>query len=267
MYKVFYYFRIYFKLQLLHIRTNLEYEADFWIGIIGTLLTHLSGVIFVWTLFDHIPVIEGWNLWEILFLYALVTIPRGLVELLCDGQWRLRLLVNLGDFDRILIRPISPALQVVTQYTSIHGLGGVILGCYILIIASSRLNYSWNVSNITFMILTLASSFILIGSINFLTNCIAFWNPGTKGAFPFLVIQFAEFTKYPITVYGSLVRFLITWIIPFAFISYYPGSILLGKSLRYPLLGYGAPFASLIILCVTAIIWRRGIARYHGVGH
>jgi len=102
--------RIYGKLQLVHLRAHLEYEADFWIGIVGVVLTHGAGFVFVWAFFSSVPSIAGWGLWDTAFLYALSIIPRGLVEILCDGQWNLRMLVNRGEFDRLLVRPISPAL-------------------------------------------------------------------------------------------------------------------------------------------------------------
>ncbi|CAA9270191.1 MAG: hypothetical protein AVDCRST_MAG93-2600, partial [uncultured Chloroflexia bacterium] len=125
--------RMYGKLQVLHLRMQLEYEADFWIGIVAVALTQVAGIIFIWAIFDRVPVLVGWNLWEILFLYALSIIPRGLNELLGDGSWVLRGMVNRGEFDRLLVRPMSPAVQLITQSLSVHGFGSIILGSIILL--------------------------------------------------------------------------------------------------------------------------------------
>lgn len=259
--------RIYGKLQLLHLRTHLEYKADFWIGIVGVALTHAAGLVFIGALFSRVPEVEGWSLWEVAFLYALSIIPRGLVEILCDGQWRLRLLVNHGEFDRLLVRPISPALQVITQISSIHGFGSVVLGSTILLRATTELNLSWSVWQYVFLAATLLGSVILIGSINFATNCIAFWEPSASSAFPFLVQNFAEFAKFPTTLYDRFVQILITWVLPFAFVSYYPGIALLGKPEAHAWLGYAAPFAGPAVALIAGFIWRRGLVRYQGAGH
>jgi hypothetical protein len=113
--------RLYFTLQLIQLRTVVEYRGDFWIGILGAVLMHGVGLVFIGALFSRIPEIAGWTVWEVAILYGLTLIPRGLGELFCDGPWTLRAKVNSGEFDRILVRPISPALQAATQLASIHG--------------------------------------------------------------------------------------------------------------------------------------------------
>lgn len=40
--------------------------------------------------------------------------------------------------------------------------------------------------------------------------------------------QMAYFAKYPTEIYARFIRFIITWIIPFAFVAYLPASYFLG---------------------------------------
>lgn len=259
--------RLYGKLQILHLRVHLEYEADFWIGILGAGLRHTASFIFIWTLFSRIPLVNGWSLWEIAFLYGLSIIPVGLVELLYDGQWELRRLVNQGEFDRLLLRPLSPALQVITQLSSIHGLGSVLLGFWILAYAAQQLHLVWSVGTWFFLFATLASSILIIGSLNYITNCSVFWDPANSSSLPLLVQQTIEFAKYPVTMYGRLVQVLITWVLPLTFVSYYPGLVMLGKSDPGLWLGYAAPLAGPVLTLLTAIIWHYCLKAYQGVGN
>jgi ABC-2 type transport system permease protein len=259
--------RIYGKLQLLHLRAHLEYEADFWIGILGVALTQGAGFVFVWALFSNVPNVAGWRLWEIAFLYALSIIPRGLVEILCDGQWDLRLLVNRGELDRLLLRPVSPVLQVITMDVSIHGFGSVLLGAAIMLRAARELGLAWSTWQYLFLAATLLSSVLLIGAINLATNCIAFWEPSSSSTFPFMIQNFLEFAKFPLSLYDRLVQGLMTWVLPFAFVSYYPGVALLGKSVESQSLGYLAPLAGPVVALIAGLIWRTGLRRYQGTGH
>ena len=41
----------------------------------------------------------------------------------------------------------------------------------------------------------------------------------------------------------------------------------LGRPERSAWLGYGAPLAGLAMALVAALVWRRGLLRYQGVGH
>jgi viologen exporter family transport system permease protein len=261
---VFHLLSIYSKLQLLHLRIYLEYRADFWIGVLGMLLTQGAGWIFIWTVFNRVPQVGGWKLWEIALLYALAIIPSGLTALFYDGHWQLRSLVNQGAFDRLLVRPISPALQVITQSSSIHGFGTVLLGLVILATAVYQLGLSWKLWQYGFLFLTLISAFICVGSVNFATNCIAFWDSSADGSFPFMVQNSLEFVKYPVHLYGRLIQFIITWILPFAFISYYPALVLLGKPVWF---AYFSPLVGPIMALIASGIWRLGLLRYQGTGH
>jgi ABC-2 type transport system permease protein len=259
--------RIYGKLQLLHLRAHLEYEADFWIGILGVALTHGAGFVFVWALFSNVPSVAGWQLWEIAFLYALSIIPRGLVELLCDGQWSLRQLVNRGELDRLLLRPVSPMLQLITMEMSIHGFGSVLLGAAIMLRAVRELGLAWGAWHYLFLAATLFSSVLLIGAINLATNCIAFWEPSSSSTFPFMVQNFMEFAKFPLSLYDRLVQGLMTWVLPFAFVSYYPGIALLARPVETQWLSYLAPLTGPIVSLLAGLIWRTGLGRYQGAGH
>lgn len=252
---------------MVHLRTHLEYEADFWIGVVGVALTHGAGLVFVWTVFQRVPKVAGWTLWEIAFLYALAIVPRGLVELLADGQWRLRALVNRGEFDRLLVRPVSPALQLVTQMSSIHGFGSVLLGAVVLARALDHLDLAWGPGQWGFLALSIAGGATLIASVNFATNCVAFWDPSANSAFPFLVQQSLEFAKFPVSLYGRLIQALLTWVLPFAFVSYYPGTVLLGRPGGDRAIGYAAPLAGPAVALLAGLVWRRGLMRYQGTGH
>ena len=259
--------RIYFLLQTVHLRTALTYEADFWIGIVGVALTQGAGIIFVWTIFQHIPTVDGWSLWEVALLYALVVIPRGLVELLCDGMWQLRALVNRGELDRLLVRPISPLLQLITQFSSIHGMGSVLLGSMVLIQSVQALHLHWGIGEIVLLGVTLVNAVLLMGSINLLTNCVAFWDPSASSSFPFLIQNFCDFGKFPLTLYNQLMQFVLTWLVPFAFVSYYPGLVLLHRAGASPWLAYGTPLSGPVMLLIAVSIWRIGLKRYQGTGH
>lgn len=265
--RLWFHLRMYATFQVVHLRTALAYEADFWIGILGVALTHGVGIVFVWALFLRVPQVAGWNVWEVATLYALSIIPRGLTELLCDGQWELRRLINRGEFDRLLVRPLSPALQVITQFSSIHGLGSVLLGGIVLARARGALGLHWGVGLWLLLALTLLSGTALMSALNYATNCQGFWDTGSSSSFPFLMQNLAEFAKFPLTLYDRLVQGVLTWVVPFACVSYYPGLVLLQRPEAQPWMVVVAPLAAGGMIIIAAIVWRQGLARYQGTGH
>lgn len=259
--------KFYFRLQLMQLRTAVEYNTDFWIGIAGATLTQVSGLVFISALFSQIPEVEGWTVWEIALLYALALIPKGLTELFCDGPWALRPLVNSGEFDRLLVRPIPPALQTATRIASIHGLGQTGLGIVVFVMAGNRIALDWSIGKALFLVMILVSGTVMIGAINYLVNLIAFWEPSADSAIPTLFSVMIDFAKFPLDIYNVLIRGLITVVLPYAFITYFPALVLLDKDSSLRWLGYLTPLVAATIVLVTALLWRLGINRYQGVGH
>jgi ABC-2 type transport system permease protein len=259
--------RFYFRLQLVQLRTAVEYSADFWIGIAGSALMHVSGLVFISALFSQIPEVEGWTAWEIALMYALALIARGFVEMACDGPWALRMLVNTGQFDRLLVRPVPASLQAATQIASIHGLGQMGLGIAVFTIANGRADVDWTAWKVAYLAVALLSSVVMLAAINFLVNMIAFWEPSGSSAIPTLLAMSIDFAKFPLDIYNVLIRGLITVVIPYAFITYFPALVLLEKESSVRWLGYMTPVATAAVVAVTAFLWTRGINRYQGVGH
>jgi ABC-2 type transport system permease protein len=73
-----------------------------------------------------------------------------------------------------------------------------------------------------------------------------------------------EMAKYPLTIYGRGVTFLLTWVFPFAMASFYPASHLLGRDVG--LLAWASPFVAAILLAIGYRFWRFGLGYYAGTG-
>lgn len=259
--------RIYFKLQTMQIRSAIEYAADFWIGIVGAMMLQASGLVFISALFTQVPEVAGWSAWNIVVMYSLAMIPTGLRELASDGFWALRSKVNNGEFDRVLVRPISPALQSATALVTIHGFGGVLLGTVLLVMGLSRSGAAIHWWTVPFILLVIISGTIMVCSLALLINLTGFWEPSAQSALPTMLGLMIDFAKFPIDIYNAAIRVIVTLILPYAFLSYFPALVLLDRDSEWKWLGFCTPVAALWVLLVTKWVWGKALNRYQGVGH
>ena len=259
--------RLYAKLQLVQIRATVEYRADFWIGILGAMLQQGAGLVFVSALFSQIPEVAGWTVWNIAILYGLAMLPKGLTELFCDGPWTLRGKVNSGEFDRVLVRPVSPALQSATAIVSIHGFGQVILGIIVLAMGMSRSDIAFQWWTLPYLALIVVSSAVMIGALNFVINMTGFWEPSAQSALPTMLALLIDFAKFPLDIYTMVIRGLVTVVMPYAFVSYFPALLLLNRDTPWRWLGLATPLVTVLVLMFTAWLWGKALNRYQGVGH
>jgi ABC-2 type transport system permease protein len=62
------------------------------------------------------------------------------------------------------------------------------------------------------------------------------------------------------------VQALITVVVPYAFISFYPASTLFGK-MPWGQYGWLAPVVAIYAACMAGLIFRRGLRRYESTGN
>lgn len=261
------YARLYVKFLFVHVRSHMEYNVDFLIGTASSMLGQASALIFIWAIFSRIPEVQGWTMWEVAVIYGMANIPRGLAELFLNGVWAMRNLVSSGHFDRLLVRPVAPSLQVITQRFNVNGVSDITMGGTVLVVAASQLDLHWGVSEVAFLLLALVCGTGIIGVVNYATNCLAFWHPDDTGAFQVFVIRFMGLAQYPITIYGPTLQAFLSWIVPYAFVGYFPAVVLLGKDVHPVWLGWMSPVVLAVVIGITSLIWNRGLRHYESTGH
>jgi len=258
---------MYARLQLLHLRVALEYPTNFWIASVAMVLGEGTTIGFMWVLFRQVPMIAGWQFWEVLLLYALITLQTALGGFLCSGFWNIPQYVRSGQFDKMLVRPLSPLLQMATLHLDFRNIGRLVISLFILSQAIYTLPLMWGAWQIAFFAATLVGSTLLLNAIFFVPRCLVFWTLSDTTRIADWLWNFIDFAKYPLNAYTRPIQFVLTWMIPLAFITYYPVAVLLGKSLAQPWIGYFTPCAGPIAAVFAMIVWRRGLARYQSTGH
>ena len=52
-------------------KTMLEYKGDFILLIVTTIVGLMSGLVFIYLIYQKVPTIAGWSFWEIIFIYGI----------------------------------------------------------------------------------------------------------------------------------------------------------------------------------------------------
>ncbi|HEV8020045.1 MAG TPA: ABC-2 family transporter protein, partial [Candidatus Lustribacter sp.] len=79
-----------------------------------------------------------------------------------------------------------------------------------------------------------------------------------------------DFTRYPISIYGRGVQVVMAFILPFAFMNYFPATFFLQKSDAglhlNPAIGLLTPAIGLVWYGAAYLFWRFGLKHYQGTG-
>ncbi|MBN2086202.1 MAG: ABC-2 family transporter protein [Anaerolineales bacterium] len=249
-----------------NIKIKLEYKADFIIMLFSGSVLQLLGVMFLGVLYSRIPPIQGWTMWEIVLILASIFFTEGVVSFAFEGMWRIVRLINLGDMDRFLLRPVSPILQILTYDIGAHGIGNMITGVILCVIALSRTEILWTWDRILYLPVLIVSAAAIRTAISFAANCSGFWLTSFYNAFPLMVHQMADFAKYPTTLFTEPIQFFITVVLPYAFIGYIPAVYLFHKQ-PWGAAAWLAPLVAVWCVLIARAVFYRGLRRYDSPGN
>lgn len=243
----------------------LEYRSDFIMGIIGFLIGQIFNLMYLWIVFANIPSLGGWSLEEIIFLYGFSLIPKGIDHLLFDNLWTVsNYIIRNGEFDKYLTRPINSLFYVLVEKFQIDALGELIMGITLICITLPKLSVEFSILKIFFSLLVIPFATLIYSGMKIITTSIAFWIK-RSGNITYSIYMVNDFAKYPITIYNNFIKTVITYIIPFAFTTFYPATyVLTGENPLYNIVL--TIVISITIMIMGYFIWNKGIKFYESTG-
>ena len=99
--------------------------------------------------------------------------------------------------------------------------------------------------------------------------CIQFWTTDSAEVANAFTYGGNAATSYPLTVFPTEVVKAMTFVLPIAFVSWYPGLYVLGHEdpLGYPVwVQWLSPVVAALLLAVTMLVWRTGVRQYRSTG-
>ena len=258
------YINLYIEFLKQNIKVVLEYKTDFFIGVFSTLLIQFCGIFFVWVLFENVKTIHGWSFYQITFVYGLLTLAKAIDTTFFDNLLALGWeYVRGGKFDIFLTRPVSPLFQLVSSMIQQDGLGYLLTGIIIIAKSLSELKIHFGIIDFLFMLLFVISGGMILAAVNLITATSAFWTVNSHVIME-SVSSIQDFALYPILIYPKFIGFLLTWIIPYAFASFYPANYFLHKAFyNY---SFFSPLIAIILWFVALKVWNFGLKNYTSTG-
>jgi len=218
----------------------------------------------VWLLFTRFGDLAGWTAPEALLCYGVTNCAFALSELMARGFDSFPSVLSNGEFDRVLVRPRSLVLQVLGARLDLSRFGRLAVGFVILGWAVSGLAIKWSFLKAATVFLMVACGALLFTGIFVLGAAFAFVTTDGLELVNVFTDGGREMAQYPMTIYERPMRFVFTFLIPFACVNYLPLMFVLGKG--------GSPFAALLPLVGAVFVvpclavWKAGVRRYVSTG-
>jgi len=246
-------------------KVRLAYKGDFFIAVFSSMTATILGFGFVLILFSKIPRLQDWSFYEVLFLYGFSLIPLGFFNVL---SWNLYefgdVYIIQGRFDRILLRPVDTLFQVLFEKFRLESMQEVITGVAVVALCTRRLKIEWGAVDLLWFPVMILCGTVIYFAVFLLLTAVSFWFEDRVGIVP-PIYNMLTFGRYPLTIYNLYIQFFLSWIIPFAFASFYPVTHFLGREAFAPLF-HLVPVVTLAFAILARIVWNNGVRNYSSTG-
>lgn len=256
---------IYGKLVGARIRGDLQYRTSFALFTLSQFLICFLDIIAIWIIFSHVPRLAGWSLAEVMFLYGTTNVSFNLSDVFISQVEMLPMRIRLGTFDVFLIRPLGALFQLVTDEFALRRVGKVSQGVLVLGIAIAALDTSWSVADVAVTVSMIITGAVIFGSIWVIAAAINFWTVETTGLANAFTYGGNFLTQYPIDVYATWMRRVFAYLVPVAFVNYFPALFVLDKN-GFGALRFAHPLVAAAVAAIAAAFWREAIRHYRSTG-
>lgn len=260
-----FYVSMFFQYASQYLKTRLTYRVDTVVEILSDLLFQAVNLIFIIVVFGHTTSLGGWNRDEIIFIYGFFLVPYALFSSFFNiWDFNERYIVK-GEMDRVLTRPVHSLFQIIMERMELESLFGVITGLVIMGYAAMELGltFAWY-DVLIFMAMVAGGAFIYAGIFISIAT-IGFWSDSRTDIMP-MMYNIGNYGRYPVNIYHKVIRFVLTWILPFAFVGVYPAAYFLNREEWY---GYAflTPAVGIVFFSISVFLWNAGVKRYRGAGN
>ncbi len=255
---------IYFKSLAMHLKGELEYRVNFILSFLSQILVFFTYYFIIIALFTKFNNIKGFTLYEVLLCFSIIQFGFAFNEVFARGIDKFEDLIIQGDFDRLLLRPKNIILQVLCSNSDFVKISRLIQSLIIMGIALVHLNIEWSILKVITLILMIISSCVIFFGIFVVSAAYCFFTVQGLEVRNVFTDGGKHMAQYPIGVFRKGFLYFFTFIIPYAFVNYYPLLFFIGK--KDNVLYAFSPLIVLLYLIPCILIFYFGMKRYTSVG-
>ena len=258
----------YYKMEHKH---NMQFPVASVINILAVLLRESTSIWVIYLTLSRFGHINDWNMDEMFFLFSLLFLTYSGVVMLFADMRDFSQFVRDGKFDRIMVRPQGLMIQLISSHADgTAALGHGCLGIILFVISANKVGIIWNVKNILYYIFTILGGILIQGAVFIFFSALCFYLIEVRNIKDILYWNTRKFAGYPISIFNKGIQFVMIYLVPFAFVNYFPAQYLLRKEdmAAYPqIYMYIAPFVGIVLYGAAYLFWRYSVRYYVSTGN
>lgn len=238
----------------------MEFRLDFGFRIVMDMVWYVVNFLFFWVLFRHTTLLGEWTYDQSLVFLGGVFVSDALhMTIFSNNMWWLPFLINKGDLDFYLVRPVSSLFFVSLREFAANSFVNLLMAVGVLAWALGRYPGALGALPIALFVACLFVGLALHYALNILFLLPAFWMHTSHGLRD-IYFALSETTTRPVGIFTGWVRRLLVTLLPFAVIVSFPTRALFEGD-RWLVVLHLVGVTAAAVLAVVAV-WRLGVRSY-----
>jgi ABC-2 type transport system permease protein len=259
--------RQYAQIARMWVRSSLAYRTSFWILTVGGGLITLLDFVALGLMFHSVDHLGGFDLQEIALLYGASGIGIGVADLTIGSVEVLGQHVRTGTLDTMLTRPVPLLVQVCADGFALRRLGRITQALAVFVYGAGTVD--WDVANVLLALMMVTAGSAIFFSFFVTFSCLQFWTHDATEFANAFTYGGNTMTQYPMTVFPREVLKSLTFVVPVAFVNWYPCLALLGRPDPFGMPSWFAvlsPVVAVLTMTVAGLALRTGLRHYTSTG-
>lgn len=232
----------------------MEFRASFLSQMLSMMINNSVWIIFWSIYFTKFPVIQGWELKDILLLWGITAGGFGWVIALFGNTLRLSNMIATGQVDLYLTMPKNVLLHMLVSRMSFSAWGDYLFSWLMFFIA-----VGWDTPLLFKYLLAQLGVGLLFLAVFVLTQSLAFYMGNSEGIAGLMAEAMITFSSYPIDIFHGFTRIILFVVLPAGFISSLPVTFF--RDFHWGLVG-GWIVATVVFMGLALAVFYHGLRRY-----
>jgi ABC-2 type transport system permease protein len=254
------YARLYVHLLRFSFVRALEFRLDFFFRFGMDAVWYAYQLAFFEILFLQTPTLMGWSAADIRVFIGAVFVADALhMTVFASNMWWFPILVNRGDLDYYLVRPVSSLYFLSVREFAANSFLNLVLAVGVLVVMVSAHPVGFGVGRLLLFGTLMGIAALLHYALNLMFLLPVIWMHNASGLRE-LWFGLGAYTSRPDAIFRGWIRRLLTTILPVAVIVSFPVRALLAEA-PWPIAGHVVA-ATAGALVVLGLFWRLALRSY-----
>jgi len=254
------YIRLYWNFIKFSLTRAMFFRMDFCFRIVMDTLFYAVQMAFFLVIFRHTNAMGGWTLDQtLIFACSFFVIDALHMTMFSNNMWWLPNIVNKGDLDYYLVRPVSSLFFVTLRDFAANSFINLVIATSLLVAVMVRYDGPLEPMNVFLFFATLFWGSLIYAGLHICFLIPVFWLHSNRGLGE-LFYQTEKIAAKPDQVFTGWMRRTILTILPFALVASFPTHILFeGLSLKVAM---HFVVVSVTLFAFVVWFWQRGLRSY-----